>query len=71
MRGKGCWLCSRLKQLRLGAHGRGRHLRQATPHHPAVGADWEALQMPTSQLYPQTVRAFLVKRGVGWVSSFF
>ena len=60
-------MCSRLKQLRLGAHGRGRHLRQATPHHPAVGADWEALQMPTSQ----TVRAFLVKRGVGWVSSFF
>lgn len=52
MRGKGCWLCSRLKQLQLGAHGRGRHLRQATPHHPVVGADWEALQMPTSRLYP-------------------
>lgn len=60
-----------VKAARLGAHGRGRHLRQATPHHPAAGAAWEALQMPTSQLYPQTVRAFLVKRGVGWVSSFF
>lgn len=52
MRGKGCWLCSRLKQLQLGAHGRGQHLRQATPHHPVADADWETLQMPTSRLYP-------------------
>lgn len=27
--------------------------------------------MPTSQLYPKTVRAFLVKKGMGWVSFLF
>lgn len=62
MRVKRCWLCSPVKAAPAGE-----------PRPPPttlwwVGADWEAERMPTSQLYPKTVRAFLEKKGEGWVS---
>lgn len=65
MRGKGCWLCSRLKQLQLGAHGRGRHLSQAAPHHPAAGADWRAPTDANLTTVPQNCQGFPGEEGDG------
>ena len=65
MTGKGCWLCRWLKQLQLGAHGRGRYLSQAAPHHPAVGADWGAPTDANLTTVPQNCQGFPGEEGDG------